>query len=146
MVGCMLTRVPIDIVEMVIVSSDNYKLFIQLQKLLLKLQELKRVARIKDKLTKVTNNHRIIEYTLFYECHREYNKPAQIYYDFTMYTSTVYNYHQNGVYKRDDGYSRINLYYRDDGRDNFNNKNSQELFIHKSYYYNRIVNRGFNYF
>lgn len=149
----LLERLPIDIVEIVIMKSDEYGLFKELRVFLPKLLEPRRIARINDKLTKVELWNDSIIYILDGDYHREYNKPNVIYCENDGFNGILYQYKSNAICKRNDGFSRISKYYRDRdcGYDNYNNQNSQELVINPKYVYyniklNKIIQRGFEYF
>lgn len=102
----MFGRIPIDIVEMVIVSSDTYDLFKSLQEILSKLQESQRVSRINDKLTHFENRHYGINYTLNNKLHREYNKPRRI------YNNGEHDYGKYGKRERNIGCVNVHVYGR----------------------------------
>lgn len=148
----LLERLPIDLVEMVIVKSDSYKLFEKLRIMLPKLNESKRESRIKDKLTKVYHTGYSLEYVLYNMNHREYNKPAVIYHKCDDLFTLTYMYYISNNLRRNDGFVRINGYYRDNGLyHDTDSENSQELLVSMDYnYYKhrlyRIIDRGFKHF
>lgn len=97
----MLSRFPIDLVEIVVVASDDYKLFQKLQQIFSKLNEPNRIARINDKMTKVNFTNYGIEYRLNNCEHREYNKPSFV---GMKYWTMGYVYRRfNVLYRDNDG-------------------------------------------
>ena len=102
----MLGRISIDIVEIVIVKSDNYEIYRELKTMLSKLSESKRVARINDKLTKVYHHSISLEYRLHGMGHREYDKPSLI------STTGKHLYEKYDERNRDIGYQEISVYNR----------------------------------
>lgn len=146
-----LERLPIDIVEIVIVKSNNYYLFQNLKKLILKLSEPKRELRINDKLTEVVVSKCCIYYKLNGLFHREYNKPSVIYYKCSRFDENSYLYFLNGEYERSDGFSRITNNKRDRGYNTYYSEDYQELFVNTNYRWKNdkieeIIERGFEYF
>lgn len=82
----LISTIPIDVLEIIIVSSKNYELFETIKKVIVKLQEPSRMFRINDKLTicKKTSSENGYKYELDGYIHREYDKPAWLYGDGTM--------------------------------------------------------------
>lgn len=104
----LLSKVPIDIVEMVIVISDSYNVYENLQKNLIKLQENTRLSRINDKLTKVYIRYNDILYRLNNKPHREYDKPSYI----LKHSSNAYFYYIYSLHDcqmKRNGYSIIDI-------------------------------------
>lgn len=74
----LLHKIPIDIVEIVIVKSKSFDLFNTLESMIKKLKRINISERIKDKLTICVYRNRDINYYLNYNLYRAYDKPYSI--------------------------------------------------------------------